>query len=197
MEHLVLFFDFFGVICSEISPVWLEQYYDTQTAKAIKASVFPLADNGDLSEEETFRKLYEVTGIPVDRIKKEWDVLIQIDQELVAVIAALKSRYRIYLLSNAIASFLNGIMDRYALQPLFDKIFISSEMKKIKPHPDFFRYVLEDLGISGENALMIDDNPDNIRGAEEAGIPGVVYSDLPTLLEDLKSFGICTDQDEE
>lgn len=190
MKPKVVFFDFFGVICSEISPIWLEKYYDKTTASAIKSSVFPAADKGDLSEDETFAKLHEITGVSIERIKEEWKELTIIDRDLVDLIHEIRTHHKVYLLSNAISSFLRNILNSYDLVQLFDGIYISSEIKLIKPNKDFFEYVLNDLKLSAESSIMIDDNPDNINGALQAGIDGIIYSDCESLKKILKQKNI-------
>lgn len=173
----VVFFDFFGVICSEIAPVWLERHYSKEKAAVIKEEIFTRADIGELTQEDTYRKLSDITDVPYEQIEREWMELININDELVEYIRELQSDCRIYLLSNAIDSFLNHILDENNLTTLFDKIFISSQMKIIKPDVAFFEYVLKDLGVCADAAIMIDDNPNNVKGAQKAGIKAIQFKD--------------------
>ena len=39
MEKKLIVFDFFGVISSEIAPVWLRKYFNEEDAKRIKAEM--------------------------------------------------------------------------------------------------------------------------------------------------------------
>ncbi len=188
MKKENVFFDFFGVICSEISPVWLRKYFDDETAVKIKSELFPLADIGLISEEETFERLYEITSVPVDRIKEEWSDLIIINEALVGYIDSLKDRYNVYLLSNAISSFIDRILSDHDLSRLFLKTYISSEIGIIKPDKAFFDYVLTDLGVPACSAVMIDDNPDNIKGAESAGIDGIVFTEFEPFLTEIDKY---------
>lgn len=184
----VIFFDFFGVLCTEIAPVWFEKYYAKEEAARIKNEIFVHADIGEINEEETFDKMSKVTGIPSQQIKKEWKELIHINEELVAFLKELKKEHSIYLLSNAIGTFLRKILEENDLYQLFEKVYISSDIKKIKPNVEFYEYVLKDLGIVATEAVMIDDNPENIKGAEKAGISGIVYKNNESLFLQLKNY---------
>lgn len=175
MKNTVLL-DFFGVISSEIAPFWFRRHFNDEESDRIKAEIVALGDVGQLTEAETYQKISERTNVPPEQIAREWLELVTINQELVSFVKQIKGKYPVYLLSNAIEPFLTRILEQYALKDLFDKIYISSEMKIAKPAPAFYQYVLADLGLDPANAVMIDDNPANIAGAASCGIDGIVFS---------------------
>ncbi len=51
----------------------------------------------------------------------------------------------------------------------FDKVYVSGELKLIKPDPRIFAHVEQDLGKAPERLLFIDDNPANIEAARARG----------------------------
>ena len=110
--------------------------------------------------------------------------------DLLSLIKSLSKKYPIYLLSNAISSHIRNILDKNSLNDLFNKIYISSEIKAVKPNIDFFEYVLNDLNCNPSNAIMIDDNARNIEGAASVGIKGIVYTDIQMLINKLLNLGI-------
>ena len=57
-----------------------------------------------------------------------------------------------------------GPMDDY-----FDKIYVSCEMKLLKPSPEIFRKMLSDSGMQAEETLFIDDSPRNVAAAAALG----------------------------
>ena len=175
MKNTVLF-DFFGVISSEIAPFWFRRHFNDEESDRIKAEIVSLGDVGALTEEETYQRISERTNIPPEQIEKEWMELVVINEDLVSFVKEIRNKYPIYLLSNAIGPFLTRILQQYGLYDLFDKIYISSEMKIAKPDPAFYQYVLKDLGLEPADAVMIDDNPANIAGAAACGIDGILFS---------------------
>lgn len=184
----VVLFDFFGVISSEIAPIWFRRHLDDSAADKIKSDIVSLADVGIITEEEMYQKISEQINVTPELIAKEWQELIHINGELVEYIKRVKKKYPVYLLSNAIEPFLTRILKEHDLYPLFDKIFISSEMGIAKPGTEFFLHVLNDLGIDPKDAVMIDDNPSNIAGARAAGIDGIIFTDNESFTKEFEGY---------
>jgi len=180
MKKTVVFFDFFGVISTEIAPIWFRRYFNDAQADCIKSDIVAKADLGLLTEEEMFRQISLRMNIPAEQIAQEWYDLVTINTPLVAFIRQLKETYPVYLLSNAIGPFLHRILKEHELYPLFDDIFISSEIGISKPDRAFFDHVLAALRLSAEQVVMIDDNPSNLKGAALAGIDGIHFFDNPS-----------------
>lgn len=176
-----IFFDFFGVICSEISPIWFKRFFNEEEAMIIKEEIMSKGDLGLLNEEEIYGLISKRMNIPVLKIKDDWNNLIKINKELVKHIKELKNKYKIYLLSNAIDTFLRRILDKNNLYCLFDKIYISSEIKLAKPSLDFFNYVLKKENINPSDVIFIDDNLKNVNAAKEIGIESLVFKDVEVL----------------
>ncbi|WP_027134535.1 HAD family hydrolase [Geminicoccus roseus] len=51
----------------------------------------------------------------------------------------------------------------------FAKIYVSGELKMIKPDPRIFAHVEDDLGKAPDRLLFIDDNPANVAAAQARG----------------------------
>lgn len=184
----IVFFDFFGVISSEIAPIWFRQYLGDEEANEIKTEIVSLADIGKLSEYETYEKISQKINIPPEQVAREWESLVKINEELVAIIKSIRKKYPVYLLSNAIDPFLTRILEAHDLFGLFDKIYISSQMKIAKPNKEFFQYVLNDLELDPKKVVMIDDNPDNLVGASLCGIDGILFSTNDTFKREFDKF---------
>lgn len=73
---------------------------------------------------------------------------------------------------------------------VFDKVYASHKLKKSKPRTEFFRAVLKKERRRPEEAFFVDDFPENIRGAEEAGIRSFLFRGPSLLLRELKEAGI-------
>lgn len=174
----VIIFDFFGVICSEISPLWLNCYLESDKAKEVKDAIVGQADRGEVSEKEMLQLLSLETGIEPNQILKEWMSLAHINQEFFPVLKRLKDNYKLALLSNAPAEFLHRILEKHDLYKYFDVMVISSEEKCTKPDERIYRKLIDRLGEPSANCIMIDDNPANIAGAERVGIDGWIYTDF-------------------
>lgn len=187
-KKLVLF-DFFGVICCEISPGWLAMRFEKEKATTIKNSIVGSADKGEISEREMFERLSKVTGVAPDVILQEWLDIATIDRGVLEIIDNLRSSgYAVGLLSNAPPDFEQRLLDRDDLYHYFDAMFISSVRKLAKPDPAFFHLALDEMGYKAEEAVFIDDNPVNIKASKDLGIDAILFKSAEQLKEDLKPF---------
>jgi len=53
---------------------------------------------------------------------------------------------------------------------VFDSSFYSSDVGWAKPSAEFFRHVVEALGVSPDEVLFVDDSQANVDGARVAGL---------------------------
>src|SRR3984957_17843181 len=94
---------------------------------------------------------------------------------------------RLALLSNAGRDY--GSFFRHGpLGAFFAACYVSGELGLLKPRPEIFKYVLDDLGISPDETIFIDNRAANVAGAQELGITGHVFTDPATLRAFLASL---------
>jgi putative hydrolase of the HAD superfamily len=152
-----------------------EQLIDSYHHKGIFLDIESGAIDGD-----TFcRLLCEHAGkqIPREAIEQAWRSIIDPPESYkLDYLLALRKRYRTFVLSNN-----NPILiDRWArtgsfssagrpITDYFDKVYVSYEMKCVKPDIEIFRMMVKDSGIVPAETLFLDDSPDNIRSAVETG----------------------------
>jgi putative hydrolase of the HAD superfamily len=70
------------------------------------------------------------------------------------------ARHHMDAIENNWNGFFNGV----------DGLFLSYRIGVRKPHPGIYRHVLRELGVSGDQCLFIDDRPENVEAARQAGI---------------------------
>jgi putative hydrolase of the HAD superfamily len=113
---------------------------------------------------------------------------LSVNPEVIDVLADLRAGgTRLALLSNAGPDygsfFRHGILGEY-----LDAVYVSGELKLLKPSAEIYQHALADLGISAPEAVFIDNRADNVRGARELGITGHVFTDAATLRAFLESL---------
>lgn len=77
--------------------------------------------------------------------------------------------YKLGLASNSIRSTVQLMMDRSNLTPYLDVMLSNQDVNKPKPHPDIYLRTAEMLGVAPSNCLVVEDNPNGIKAAEDAG----------------------------
>ncbi len=73
---------------------------------------------------------------------------------------------------------------------LFDRLVLSYEVGHIKPSPEFYLACAAAAGAAPGDCVFIDDLPENIEGARQAGLVGVLYRDTDRLAIDLAELGV-------
>ena len=187
-KNKVILFDFFGVISSEVSPIFFKRYFNEEDAKIVKEEIMSKGDKGELNEEEIYNLIAKRVNETPLKVKEDFKELIHINYELVNYIKELKKEYRIYLLSNAVSSFLRRILKENNLYELFNEVYISGEIKLIKPYKEYFNYVIEKEDLDPSMCIMIDDNKKNIEGAISCNLNGIVFTNNKDLKEKLDIF---------
>lgn len=134
-------------------------------------------DYGYMSRSEYMAMLHDATGLSVEQIeaiRKERHVR---NDELIGILQDLKQTYKIGLLSNIGYDSLRGeLFSDDELATYFDAMVLSSDVHIIKPNPDIFVMMADRLGVLPEECVMVDDLLQNIRGANDAGMPGIVFT---------------------
>ncbi len=86
------------------------------------------------------------------------------------IIEQIKEKYpniKIVIATNHISLIKKYIENNFKL---IDDIIISADIGMIKPNSDFYKYILNKLNIESSELLFLDDNQNNINGANNIGI---------------------------
>ncbi|MEK6969050.1 MAG: HAD family hydrolase [Nanoarchaeota archaeon] len=101
---------------------------------------------------------------------KSW-MLAQPYEDVAQELPKLKEKCRLILISNTDCFSVDKVLEKFALTPLFDKIFLSYQMHSIKTDKNFFKQVLDELGVRAEDCLVVGDSiQSDIVAAKKAGI---------------------------
>jgi putative hydrolase of the HAD superfamily len=92
------------------------------------------------------------------------------------MLARLKTRFRIGLVSDGYLAVQRRKLDALRLAPAFDAILLTDELGRDawKPSPVPFRTIVERLGVAPSSAIYVADNPaKDFRGARAVGMATV------------------------
>jgi len=149
-------------------------------------------ERGDLTPAAFTQGVAELCGHPLEEKQLAaayCDIFTPIPETL-ALIRALKSRYRLGLLSNT-----NVWHFRHAIAPseafrLFDGVTLSYQAKALKPEPQVFHEIVGKLDLMAEECVFIDDRQEFVDAANEQLLHGVTYTGPQALERDLASLGV-------
>ena len=113
---------------------------------------------------------------------------LSVNPGVIDLLADLRAgRTPLALLSNAGPDY--GSYFRHGpLGDFFAACYVSGELGLLKPHPEIYLHVLDDLGITPAEAVFIDNRASNVAGAEALGITGHVFTGAGALRSFLASL---------
>lgn len=180
-----IIFDFGGVVVNlnidqciqkinDLGVVNVEQFLSNYGQK----DFFLKYEKGEISTEEFRNSIRNMASASLtdEQIDEAWCAfLVDIPKEKIEIIKELKKNFKLLLLSNTnplhIEKSAVEALAPYncSLNDLFDKCYLSYEMKMTKPNEDIFISLLNDAGVNAENCLFLDDGPKNIETANNLG----------------------------
>lgn len=186
----------------EAESLYGEYYRLCRTAEIMKEQDLALrgiVGPSEIDIQDVWRMLGNEKGVSLsaqqcDEISRVFRALslqhLKLFPETINLLRTLREHQKkIYLLSNAQASFTRPELRFLGLTTAFDAIFISSEVGVKKPSPAFFNLLLQE-GVSPEKSIMIGNDIEcDCRGASNASMDSIFINstksaDLSPLMPD-------------
>lgn len=98
------------------------------------------------------------------------------NKEMVETILSLKEKgYLLGLASSSTKKDIQRCLEELQLTHVFQKVRSGEEFPKTKPHPAIYQQIIEDLGVSNEEAIAVEDSEVGITAAKKAGLTVIAY----------------------
>ncbi len=143
------------------------------------AEFFNQLERGAITAHECCDIIRQMAGNPSitdDDIRGAYSAFLEgIPVEKLRLIRSLRGRgYKIYALSNINDIVIGRIYEFFESDGLtkedyFDKMYLSFEMKALKPDREIFDLLIEDSGVVPSETLFIDDSLHNVNMGREVG----------------------------
>jgi glucose-1-phosphatase len=153
----------------------------------IDYEIWDIYEKGKLTNQEfidLLRNKLEINHSDQDIINAWNALLLDIPQKRIDKLKELSKKYRLFILSNTsdihiidvnrILQESTGVRD---LKDLVEKAYYSYEINLRKPSLEIYKYVVEDAKLKISETLFLDDNLDNIIGANEFGLHTIHVTD--------------------
>lgn len=174
------------------------QAFLARAKEAGLAEVLRVYESGGMTSEDFHRRLCDLTGITLDLddFATSWGDIFSANASVHSLIAGLKrSGYRLFLGSNTNELHIRHIRGQFnEVLSHFDALILSYQIQQIKPDVAFFHACARAAGRPAEQCVFIDDLDENVAGARQAGLIGLVYRDTPRLIDDLRRIGVEVDR---
>jgi putative hydrolase of the HAD superfamily len=151
-------------------------------------------EKGEISSEEYYNYVSKLLNISwnFDIFESGWNsIYVGINSKIVTLLKRLKKNYKLYLLTNTNELHANCWKKKYPdIISLFDGIFCSYELNSHKPEPEIYEDVLKKMNIDPKYVLFVDDNKENVLGAKQVGIDGIVATSADQIINDMEERSI-------
>lgn len=177
----------FGKVMVHFEPKYMVEQYvtDPDDSALLQKVVFDRLwwdrlDAGTISDAEVLaaccEQLPRRLHADAEKIYYNWIYNIPEIDGMRDLVREIKKRFgvRTFLLSN-ISTYFAAHRDEIPCLAEFEGCVFSAVCGRIKPHADVFAHLCDTYGIAKEESIFIDDNENNIRGAEEFGIRGYLF----------------------
>jgi putative hydrolase of the HAD superfamily len=166
-----------------------------KSAKAIYAAIWESgledeSDSGRISATKYLEDCSERVGASISRALwiEARRAAMTPNRAVLSLAAALKAKTGIAVLTN------NGFLVKETfgeifpeLIPLFGEgLHVAAEFGTKKPDPEVYRRLTARHGVDAREAMMIDDKPENVTGAQSAGLTAHRFESAEGLTEALK-----------
>ena len=201
-EKITIIFDLGGVLI-DWNPEYL--YLDIFGGDRVKMNAFfELVCTMDWNENQDAG--YPLAQATEDRIAlfPEYEILIKkyygqweemLGEAISGSVQVLKKlienpNFRVVALTNWSAETFPVALKRFDFLHWFEGIVVSGTEKTRKPYSEIYQITLDRFNIVPSEALFIDDNLRNIKGAKTLGINGIHFSTPEELIKELNNFKI-------
>ncbi len=176
-----LIFDFDGLILDSETPIfqaWKRLYreYDQHLAMADWAEIIGVSPD----DHHPIQDLHALVGDRLDTEAARKKVS-QWEQELVqqqpvlpgvedTIAAAEAAGLKRGVASSSSHSWVDGHLERLDLIDRFHAICCSDDVRRSKPDPEVYHLILQRLGLSPQQAVVLEDSPNGVLAAKRAGV---------------------------
>ena len=146
---------------------------------------------GQITEKKFYQEIEKVFGVHMTPAQMHENIVrhMKADKGLVHMIPHIK-KAKVALFTNSLGHMAVEVLKKRHLsgKKFFDRVFVSTEMHMAKPDKKAYEYVLKQLKVKPQEALMVDDRLENITPARKIGMNGIVYKNSRQFAKELKKY---------
>ncbi|MGL4773015.1 MAG: HAD family hydrolase [Clostridium sp.] len=164
-----------------------------EVARAIfRSEEWLMLDRGTITEIEAMNVLtsrHPHLKKEIEEAFDNWYEILVPMEETVKVLKNLKNDgFKIFYLSNFHDLAFKYVNEKHDFFKLFDGGVVSYEENLLKPEREIYEKLLRKYDLKGEECVFIDDTEENVIGAREVSINGIIFKDAVTLTKELEEL---------
>lgn len=149
----------------------------------VREDLIPIQE-GTLSPLDFWKRFSGKSGIAVEG--ELWAELFNptVDKTMESFIGKINESHRVVCGTNTLDPHYNFHFNRGDYQ-VFDAVYASHLMGIAKPKKEFYQWILNREGVLPEEAVFVDDYPENIETAEELGIRSFLFKNVESFKREI------------
>ena len=126
--------------------------------------------------------------INFDQFEQAWCDIFSPMKGMEQLIADLKNKYPLGLLSDTDTLHWNFVKNNYPILNYFANPVLSFEIGTLKPNSHCYEMAAQSVQVDPENCLFIDDRAKNVKGARQNGMKAIQFSGIENLIQEFKQL---------
>jgi len=149
-------------------------------------------DKGEITPQEFYERVVQKleANVDYDEFFSHYNDVFSLNPPVLEIMERLKVNYELVLLSNTDVMRFGFIKQKFPEVMIFDEYVLSFEIGFMKPHPQIYKEALRKSGAKARECVFIDDLKENILGAEELALKGILFESPTNLESTLKEINL-------
>lgn len=150
-------------------------------------------EEGRLTAVEFFQEMDKELGLEAlgfDEFSRIWSDIFSDNKGILDLLRELKKKFRLHMVSNINELHFKFIQERFPEHiRIFDRLILSYEVGKRKPHREIYQEALAP-GFEPFEVLYTDDRQDLIDEAAQLKIPSILFKNVEDFSQTLRRMGV-------
>ena len=186
-----IFFDLFGVLLGIDQSVvvqYLSKLTNTSYLKTREITMgesYMQLERGEIKFQEYIELIMALLPngdrIDTDRLRDVWMNSKIGEMPVVSLLDELQKKYAVWVISNTTEAHIKNLQSQFVFLNSFNGLITSERAGTHKPHPNIFKFALEEANTNTTSSIFIDDSYSNVGSAENLGIVSHHYIEFDGL----------------
>ncbi len=193
-----VFFDLFGVLLGIDQSVvvqYLSKLTNTpylKTREITMGEPYMQLERGETKFQEYVEDIRALLlngdRIDADRLRDIWMNSRVGEMPVVSLLDKLQKKYALWVISNTTEAHIKSLQSQFVFLNSFSGIITSERAGTHKPHPNIFKFALEEANTDAVSAIFIDDSYSNVGAAENMGFTVLHYVNFETFQQFIQTY---------
>ena len=193
-----VFFDLFGVLLGIDQSVvvqYLSKLTNTpylKTREITMGEPYMRLERGEVKFQEYIEDIRDLLPngnlIDAEKLRDIWINSRVGEMPVVSLLDKLQKKYAVWVISNTTEAHIKSLQSQFVFLNSFNGIITSERAGTHKPHPNIFKFALDEANTDAGFSIFIDDSYSNVESAENLGFMVHHYVNFETFQQFIRAY---------